>query len=508
MINAEEYIGLLRQMIRIPSPSFGEDRVCSLLSSALDDFGLPHRRAGNNLIVPCSSFSTRRKTLALLAHIDTVPASAGYTRDPYDPGNDSSIVHGLGSNDDGGSVVTMIAAFRHFFEMDLPVNLLLVLGCVGFMFGTGGGALIAKTMGERKQDKANEIFTLIITVSALCGVVLAVLGFFLLRPVAEFMGAEGELLEQSIIYGRIILIALPFYILQFEFQCLFATAEKPKLGLYVTVASGVANMILDALLVGVIPLGVTGAAAATAISEFIGGVVPLVYFARKNDSRLRLVKFKFDGNVLLKTCTNGSSEFMSNVSMSIVSMLYNMQLMKYAGADGVAAYGVLMYVSMIFQAIFIGFAVGTAPIVGFNFGAQNTSELKGLLSKSLRIIGVCAVFMFAAGELFARPLGKLFVGYDDELLEMTVHAFSIFSFSFLFSGFSIFGSSFFTALNDGLTSALISFLRTLVFQLAAVLLFPLIWELDGIWLSIVGAEVMSITATVLFLIGKRKRYGY
>ena len=220
------------------------------------------------------------------------------------------------------------------------------------------------------------------------------------------------------------------------------------------------------------------------------------------------MKFKFDGNVLLKTCTNGSSEFMSNVSMSIVSMLYNMQLMKYAGADGVAAYGVLMYVSMIFQAIFIGFAVGTAPIVGFNFGAQNTAELKGLLSKSLRIIGVCAVFMFAAGELFARPLGKLFVGYDDELLEMTVHAFSIFSFSFLFSGFSIYGSSFFTALNDGLTSAMISFLRTLVFQLAAVLLFPLIWELDGIWLSIVGAEVMSITATVLFLIGKRKRYGY
>lgn len=395
-----------------------------------------------------------------------------------------------------------------FAAVNLIMPLLLVLGCVGFMFGTGGGALIAKTMGERKQDKANEIFTLIITVSVLCGVVLAVLGFFLLRPVAEFMGAEGELLEQSIIYGRIILIALPFYILQFEFQCLFATAEKPKLGLYVTVASGVANMILDALLVGVIPLGVTGAAAATAISEFIGGVVPLVYFARKNDSRLRLVKFKFDGNVLLKTCTNGSSEFMSNVSMSIVSMLYNMQLMKYAGADGVAAYGVLMYVSMIFQAIFIGFAVGTAPIVGFNFGAQNTAELKGLLSKSLRIIGVCAVFMFAAGELFASPLGKLFVGYDDELLEMTVHAFSIFSFSFLFSGFSIYGSSFFTALNDGLTSAMISFLRTLVFQLAAVLLFPLIWELDGIWLSIVGAEVMSITATVLFLIGKRKRYGY
>lgn len=407
-----------------------------------------------------------------------------------------------------GFFVSNYAGKTPFAAVNLIMPLLLVLGCIGFMFGTGGGALIAKTMGERRSDKANEIFTLIIVVSAACGVVLATLGFFLLRPVARLMGAEGELLEQSIIYGRIILLALPFYILQFEFQCLFSTAEKPKLGLYVTVASGVANMILDALLVAVIPLGVTGAAAATAISEFIGGVIPLVYFSRENTSRLRLVKFKFDGRALLKTCGNGSSEFMSNVSMSIVSMLYNVQLMKYAGEDGVAAYGVLMYVSMIFQAIFIGYAVGTAPIIGFNYGAQNREELKGLLSRSLRIISVCAVCMFAAGQLLAEPLGRLFVGYDDKLLDMTVHAFGIFSFAFLFSGFSIFGSSFFTALNDGLTSALISFLRTLVFQLAAVMLFPLIWELDGIWLSIVGAEIMSIIATALFLIGKRKRYGY
>ena len=407
-----------------------------------------------------------------------------------------------------GFFVSNYAGKTPFAAINLIMPLLLILGCVGFMFGTGGGALIAKTMGERKPDKANELFTLIITVSAASGVVLAALGFFLLRPVAELMGASGELLEQSLIYGRIILLALPFYILQFEFQCLFATAEKPKLGLYVTVASGLANMVLDALLVGVFPFGVAGAAAATAISEFAGGVIPLVYFARENTSRLRLVRFKFDGRALLKTCGNGSSEFMSNVSMSLVSMLYNVQLMKYAGEDGVAAYGVLMYVSMIFQAIFIGYSVGTAPITGYNFGAQNKAELKNLLSRSLRIIFVCALFMFAAGQLLAEPLGKIFVSYDEELLDMTVHAFGIFSFAFLFSGFSIFGSSFFTALNDGLTSALISFLRTLVFQLAAVLLFPLVWGLDGIWLSIVGAEVMSIIATALFLIAKRKRYGY
>ena len=407
-----------------------------------------------------------------------------------------------------GFFVSNYAGKTPFAAVNLIMPLLLVLGCVGFMFGTGGGALIAKTMGERKPDKANEIFTLIIVVSAAAGVVLAALGFFLLRPVAELMGATGELLEQSLIYGRIILAALPFYILQFEFQCLFATAEKPKLGLYVTVASGVANMILDALLVGVFPFGVAGAAAATAISEFAGGVIPLVYFSRENTSRLRLVKFKFDGRALLKTCGNGSSEFMSNVSISLVSMLYNVQLMKYAGEDGVAAYGVLMYVSLVFQAIFIGYSVGTAPITGYNYGAENKAELKNLLSRSLRIISVCALCMFAAGQLLAGPLGRIFVGYDAELLDMTVHAFGIFSFAFLFSGFSIFGSSFFTALNDGLTSALISFLRTLIFQLAAVLLFPLIWGLDGIWLSIVGAEIMSVLATAVFLAAKRGRYGY
>ncbi len=407
-----------------------------------------------------------------------------------------------------GFFVSNYAGKTPFAAVNLIMPLLLVLGCVGFMFGTGGGALIAKTMGERKPDKANEIFTLIIAVSAACGVVLAALGFFLLRPVAELMGASGELLEHSLTYGRIILAALPFYILQFEFQCLFATAEKPKLGLYVTVASGVANMILDALLVGVFPFGVAGAAAATAISEFAGGVIPLIYFSRENTSRLRLVKLKFDGRALLKTCGNGSSEFMSNVSISLVSMLYNVQLMKYAGEDGVAAYGVLMYVSLVFQAIFIGYSVGTAPITGYNFGAENRAELKNLLSRSLRIISVCALCMFAAGQLLAEPLGRIFVGYDAELLSMTVHAFGIFSFAFLFSGFSIFGSSFFTALNDGLTSALISFLRTLVFQLAAVLLFPLIWGLDGIWLSIVGAEVMSVLATAAFLVLKRGRYGY
>lgn len=395
-----------------------------------------------------------------------------------------------------------------FAAVNLIMPFLMILGGVGFMFGTGGGALIAKTMGEGQAEKADKLFSMTVFASILCGLVLTAVGLLFLRPFARLMGAEGELLENSLLYGTINLIALPFYILQYEFQCLFATAEKPKLGLYVTVASGVANMVLDWLLVAVLPFGLAGAAAATAASQFIGGVFPLVYFARKNSSRLRLTRCRLELRPLGRICANGSSELMSNISMSLVSMLYNVQLMQYAGEDGIAAYGVLMYVSMIFQAIFIGYSVGTAPIVSYHYGAQNREELKSLLWKAIFIVAIAALCMFAAGELLAAPLSRLFVAYDEELLQMTTHAFAIFSFSFLFSGFAINGSSFFTALNDGLTSALISFLRTLVFQVAAVLLFPLLWGLDGIWFSIVAAEIMAVLATIFFLLKKQKKYGY
>ena len=407
-----------------------------------------------------------------------------------------------------GYFVSNYAGKTPFAAVNFIMPVLMILGCIGFMFGTGGGALIAKTMGEGESKKANEIFTLIVAVSAACGVVLSVLGIIFLPRLAELFGTDGQMLENSVTYGRIILAALPFYILQFEFQCLFATAGKPRLGLIVTAAAGIANMVLDALLVAVFPFGLKGAAAATAISQFLGGTIPLLYFCRKNNSLLRFVKCRFDKKVLLKTCTNGSSELMSNISMSVVSMLYNVQLMKYAGENGIAAYGVLMYVSMIFQAVFIGYAVGSAPIISYNYGAGNKAELKSLLKTSAAFIAVCALIMFAAVELLSKPLSLLFVGYDKELHGITAHAFSIFSFSFLLSGFAIFGSSFFTALNDGFTSAAISFLRTLVFQIAAVLIFPLFFKLDGIWFSIVAAEIMAVCVTLLFLAIKRKKYGY
>ena len=407
-----------------------------------------------------------------------------------------------------GFFVSNFVGKTPFTAVNFIMPFLMILGAIGFMFGAGGSALISKTMGEGNREKAQELFSLFVRVTLICGVVIAVLGFVFVRRIAAALGAEGELLDNCVLYARVILPALPAYMLQFEFQSFFVTAEKPQLGLYMTLAAGLTNIVLDALLVAVIPFGLVGAAAATAISQCVGGVIPLIYFSRPNSSLLRLVKAPFDGRSLLQACANGSSELLSNVSMSLVGMLYNVQLMRYAGEDGVAAYGVLMYVNLVFLAAFIGYSVGTAPVIGYHYGAGNHEELKGLLKKSLILIGIFSVSMFVAAEILARPLSMLFVGYDQQLLELTLRGFLLYSFSFLFAGLAIFGSSFFTALNNGLVSAIMSFLRTLVFQAAAVMLLPLIWEVDGIWLSIVGAELMAALVTVVFLVTMRKKYQY
>ncbi len=407
-----------------------------------------------------------------------------------------------------GFFVSNFVGKTPFAAVNFIMPFLMILGTVGFMFGTGGSALVAKTMGEGKDEKANRYFSFFIYISLLIGILISVLGLLFLRPIAALLGAEGQMLEDCVTYGRIILLANPAFILQMEFQSFFITAEKPQLGLVFTVASGVANMVLDALLVAVFPLGLKGAAAATAVSQMIGGLAPLFYFGFPNRSRLRLVRAGFDGKALLKATTNGSSELMSNLSMSLVGMLYNIQLLKYAGENGVAAYGTMMYVNMIFIAVFIGYSIGSAPIVGYHFGAQNQEELKGLLRRSIYIIGIFSVAMLGAALLLAAPLSKLFVGYDQTLYDLTQKGFVIFSFSFLFAGLAIFFSGFFTALNDGVTSAAISFLRTLVFQVAAVLLLPLIWGIDGIWYSIVVAELMAVLVGFVFLRIKQKKYGY
>lgn len=409
-----------------------------------------------------------------------------------------------------GFFVSNYAGKTPFAAVNLIMPFLMVIATVGFMFGTGGSALVAKSFGEGEPERANRNFSLFVYVSFALGVVLAGLGIVFIRPISIRLGAEGALLDNCVVYARIILAALPFYVLQLLFQSFFVTAEKPQLGLAVTVSAGLTNMVLDAVLVISLPqqYKLAGAALATALSQVVGGTVPFFYFARKNSSILRLGRTSFDGRAILKACTNGSSEFMSNVSMNIVGMLYNTQLLKFAGENGVAAYGVMMYVSMIFSAAFIGYSIGTAPVVGYHDGARNFPELKSLLRKSLVVIGVFGVCMVASAELLSSRLARMFVGYDAALMELTVSGFQIFALSFIFMGFAIYGSSFFTALNDGLTSAAISFLRTLVFQVAAVLLLPTIWDIDGIWMSIVVAEFMAVVLTAAFLAIKRRKYHY
>lgn len=407
-----------------------------------------------------------------------------------------------------GIFVSNFAGKTAFAAVNLIMPYLMMFGTLGFMIGTGGTALISMTMGMGDRKKANQYFSMLTYVCILGGVVLTVLSLALMRPAAILLGAEGEMLELCIRYGNIVQLALPAYVLQFAFQSFCVAAEKPNLSLTMMVVSGVCNIILDALFVGVFHWGLVGAASATAFSQIVGAVIPLIYFARPNTSLLRLGKPTFDLKALLKTCGNGSSELMSNISMSLVCMLYNLQLMKYAGEDGIAAYGVMMYVNFVFISVFIGFVIGNAPLIGFNHGANNHQELKNLLRKGIVILLVFAVAMVVSGQLLAKLLSRIFVGYDPALMDMTVHGFRIYTLSFLLCGFNIFASSFFTALNNGLISAVISFVRTLVCQIVAVFVLPIWLGLDGIWWSIVAAELVALGLSAVFIFAFRKKYHY
>ena len=395
-----------------------------------------------------------------------------------------------------------------FAAVNLIMPFLMIFGALGFMIGTGGSALISKTMGEGKREKANELFSMLILLSAAAAAVLTVLGIALMRPVAILLGAEGAMVEDCVVYGRILMVTLVPFILQNEFQSFCVAAERPRLGLAVTVAAGLTNMVLDALFVAVFRWGIVGAAWATSISQLVGGVIPFVYFLLPNSSALRLRRFRFDGRALFRSCTNGSSELVSNLSMSLVNMLYNFQLMRVAGEDGVAAYGVIMYVNFIFVGVFLGYSFGVAPVVSYHYGAGNEGELKSLFRKSLTIIALCAAVLTAAAEGLAGPLSGIFVSYDAGLYEMTRRGFMIYSASFLFMGFNMFGSSFFTALNDGLVSALISFLRAFLFQVGAILVLPALLGIDGVWLAVVTAELLALTVTVTCLVKNKKKYQY
>ena len=407
-----------------------------------------------------------------------------------------------------GLFVSNIVGSEAFAGVNLIMPALMMLGSVGFMVGTGGSALVSKTIGEGNKKLANRYFSMLIYFLLIVGIVLSILGNVFIRQISELLGAKGEMVDICSTYGRTLLCSLPFFMLQNCFQSFLVVAEKPAMGLCVSVIAGLSNMVLDFLFIYVFRLGVFGAALATAISEFVGAAIPLIFFIRKNNSPLKLIKTKLELKPILRTCSNGSSEMVTNISMSLVNMLYNLQLVKFAGYDGVVAYGIIMYVGFIFSGTYLGYCVGVAPIVGYHYGAANTAELKNLFKKSLFLLSTAAVVLTACAELLSSVLAGIFVGYNQDLHDMTTNAIQLFALSYIISGINIFASAFFTALNNGIVSAVISFMRTLVFQIAFIFILPELLGLNGIWLAVVGAEICSLIISVSFFVANRKKYKY
>ena len=408
-----------------------------------------------------------------------------------------------------GLCVSNFVGKTAFAAVNLIMPVPMLVGSVGFMLGTGGSAIVGITLGEGDREKADRYFSLFVWTGLILGIVLSAVGVLIVRPAAALLGAEGEMLDYAVRYGRLLMICLPFFILQNMFQSFFVTAEKPHLGFAFTVAAGVTNMVLDVVLVGMLHGGVEGAAIATFISQAVGGVLPVFYFLNKRStSSIHLGRAQWNGGVIRSACINGSSELMTNLSMSLVNILYNYQLLRFAGENGVAAYGVIMYAAFLFVAVFVGYAVGSAPIVSYHYGARNHAELNNLYSKSLRLIGVIAVVMTALSMLVIPYVARIFVGYDTELLALTSHAFRVYALNFFLMGFNVYGSSFFTALGDGVTSALISFLRTLLFQLLALIFLPMVLGIEGVWLAVTAAEAGALCVTVLMFITKDNVFHY
>lgn len=395
-----------------------------------------------------------------------------------------------------------------FAAVNLIMPIIMILGSVGFMIGTGGSAIVSKTLGEGKKEKANEYFSMLVYLCVVSGVILSVIGIIFTGPIAVLLGAKGSIAKDCVTYGRTVFFMLTGLFLQNAFQSFLVVAEKPKLGLFVTLLAGFTNMFLDFLFVYVLRFGVFGAALATGISQFVGSVIPIIYFAGGKNNVLKLTKCRFNKNIIIKTCINGSSEMVTNMSMSLVNILYNMQLMKYIGTNGVVAYGIIMYVGFIFVGTYMGYAVGSAPVISYHYGAGNKDELKNLFKRSLTIIIVSSVVMTLIAEIIAGYLAGIFVSYDNNLLELTTEAIRIYAVSYLISGINIFASSFFTALNNGVVSAVISFMRMFVFQIVMILLLPVVLGISGIWTAVIAAEVLSVVISVMFLVKNRKKYSY
>lgn len=407
-----------------------------------------------------------------------------------------------------GLFISNVVGSDAFAAVNLIMPAIMIIGTIGFMFGTGGSAIISKTLGEGDQEKANNYFSMLIYLEIILGVIFTILGLLIMEPIAKLFGATDTMLPYCLTYGRILIIGITAFILQNSFQSFLVVAEKPGFGLVISIISGLTNIIFDFLLIYVFKWGVAGAAIATITSQIVGAIIPLLYFIRKNKTKLKIGKTKFEFSPIIKTCANGSSEMVTNLSMSLVNILFNMKLMKLAGASGVSAYGIIMYVGFLFSGTYVGYSVGSAPIISYHYGAGNKDELKGLFKKSLKLLGLTAIIMTILAEIFAKPLASIFVSYDKDLLDLTINALRLYSLSYIISWFNIYASSFFTALNDGFVSALISFLRTLIFQVIVILILPELFGINGIWLSVLVAEILSLIVSIICYIKYRKKYEY
>ncbi|MBR3146834.1 MAG: MATE family efflux transporter [Eubacterium sp.] len=395
-----------------------------------------------------------------------------------------------------------------FAALNLIYPVIMLISTVGFMVGTGGSAVVARTLGEGDNKRAQRYFSMFVYAAIVLGITLTVLAQIFLPQISRLLGAEGKIFEDTLIYARVVLLSTPMLVLQVMFQTFFNTAEKPKLGFLITVISGGANIVLDFIFVGALGYGLAGAAWATVVSEYLGGAIPLIYFFMPNDSLLRMTKTTFEPRVFVHACWNGLSEFMGNVSASIVSILYNIQLLKYAGENGVSAFGVVMYVYLLFSAVMVGYGMATSPIIGFHYGARNMEEVSNVIRRNIVVMAVAGVLMFGAAELLSDAVARLFVSYDDDLMVMTRTAFRVTSITYLVYGYNVCGSSFFTALGNGTLSALIEASRLLIFQIIFLYTLPVIFGLSGIWYTLVASDVAAVGVTAAFLIIYRKKYGY
>lgn len=408
-----------------------------------------------------------------------------------------------------GVFVSNFAGTTPFAALNLMWPAMQVVTVLGLMVGTGGSALVSKTKGEGDDKKADAIFSTLVRFTLILGVIMGALFFILTPQIARWLGAEGELLRQSIIYARICISVAPVFMIQMAFNSFFMAAEKPQLGTALSIASGITNIIVDAVLIVWLKMGIAGAAIGTASGMAVGGLYPIFYFSSKrNSSSLHLVKNTAEFRHVLKACSNGLSEYVGNIALSVVSICYNVQLMKYLGENGVSVYGILMYLGFAFASLFIGYNIMATPVIGYNYGAGNRPELKSLLNKSMGIVLTTGILLAGIVTALARPLATIFVSYDPELLDLAVRAIRIYFISFTICGINMFTSAWFTGLNNGIVSAVAAFTRTLVFELGAVFVIPALFGIDAIWAAVNVAEVLALILSAALILAFRRRYGY